>query len=142
MQDVSLLSASKGEKSTQALYNVRNAQKIYVDVTMVLSVTYKHPSNSDASAAIITTTCVPSEVLFQAELSKRDNGSFRYATEKINTPDNNSSLTPPNNSNLPPDDSNLTSNIIKLPPGTIIAEPTSMTLLTKAFMINPFFKNQ
>jgi hypothetical protein len=139
VKETILLSGSKGERSAQAVYNARNAQKIYVDVTMILSVTYKHP-NTPGASAIITTTSTNSDVLFHAELTKLNDGSFRYITEKTNTPDNIPFNTPDTN-NLPPNTSNLPPNIIKLPPDTIIAEP-AITLLLKVFTTNPVIQKQ
>jgi hypothetical protein len=134
MHDVILLSGSNGERSAQALSNARNAQKIYVDITMILSVTYKH-SNSPSASSIITTTLTSSKVLFHAELTKMDDGSFRYTTEKTNTSNNNTPVTP-DISDPPPDDSNFPPNIIKLPPGTFQQVPAAMTLSTKLLAAN------
>ena len=137
MHDAILISASKGERSAQALYSVRSAQKVYVDVTMTLSVTYKHPNNSGASS-IITTTSTNNDVLFHAELTKMADGSFRYAIEKTNTSNNNSFA--PDNSSTPPDDSNMPSNIIKLPSDVFTVEPSAMTLLSKVFATSAVFQ--
>jgi hypothetical protein len=139
MHDVILLSSSNGERSTQALYNIRNAQKIYIDITITLMVTYKHPNNHSASS-IITTTSSNSDILFHAELTKMDDGNFRYITGKVNTTDTLSFHTP-DTSSLPRNDSDLPSNIIKLPPSTIIMEP-AITLLPKVFAMNPVFQKQ
>jgi hypothetical protein len=59
-----------------------------------------------------------------------DDGSFRYTTEKTNTSNNNTPVTP-DISDPPPDDSNFPPNIIKLPPGTFQQVPAAMTLSTK-----------
>ncbi|MDR2720164.1 MAG: hypothetical protein LBC03_05125 [Nitrososphaerota archaeon] len=134
MHDIILLSASNGEKSAQALYNMREAQKIYVDVTMVLYVTYKHPNNYSLSS-IITTTFANDDVLFHVELTKMDDESFRYDTKETDTPHNTYTPFTPNTSSAPPDTSTFPPNIIKLP-DTITWEPAAITLLLKVFTMN------
>jgi hypothetical protein len=67
-----VLSTSNGEKTAQALTNIRNAQTIYVDITRVLQVTYKHPS-SPTTSSIIKATPTSNEVLYHIELSALDN---------------------------------------------------------------------
>jgi hypothetical protein len=65
------LSEANGEKAAQALTDLRNAQTIYVDITRVLQVTYKHPS-SPTTSSIITATPTNNEVLYHIELSALD----------------------------------------------------------------------
>jgi len=93
------ISASNGEKSVQAIDALRSAQTIYVDVTVVLSVTYKHPNNSEGSS-IIATTSANRNVLFHVELTKMDDGSFRYGSNMSDDLENIVAFTV-NNRNLP-----------------------------------------
>ncbi|MDR2720149.1 MAG: hypothetical protein LBC03_05050 [Nitrososphaerota archaeon] len=75
-----ILSASNGEKSAQALTNLRNAQTIYVEITRVLQITYKHPSNPNSSS-IITVIPTSNEILYYLQLSELDNlGRAIYET--------------------------------------------------------------
>ncbi|MCL2358599.1 hypothetical protein [Candidatus Bathycorpusculum sp.] len=67
-----VLSESNGEKTAQALTDLRNAETIYVDVTRILQVTYKHPSNPNTSS-VIATTPTSNDVLCHIELSELDN---------------------------------------------------------------------
>jgi hypothetical protein len=61
------LRAVNGEKTVQAMTNLRNAQTIYVDITRVLQITYKHSSSSH-TASVITTTHTSKEVLYHIEI--------------------------------------------------------------------------
>ena len=70
----SFLSADKGERHVQALINLENAQTIYINITRVMTVTYKHQINSDSSIASTTNTLTHNKVLSHIELSKTDFG--------------------------------------------------------------------
>jgi hypothetical protein len=75
------LSESKGEKTAQALTALRSAQTIYVDVTRVLQVTYKHPSSPNTSS-VIKTAPTSNEILHHIELSGLDDmGRIVYETD-------------------------------------------------------------
>jgi hypothetical protein len=67
-----VLSESNGEKTAQALLDLRSAQTIYVDITRILQVTYKHP-NSPTASSVITATPTINEVLYHITLSELDN---------------------------------------------------------------------
>ena len=71
------LSVFDGEKYAQALVNLENAQTLYIDVTRILSVTYKHQINPSSTVASTTTTLTSKDVLCHIELIKNDNG-FLY----------------------------------------------------------------
>jgi len=68
------LSEENGEKSAQALTNLRNAQTLYVEVTRVMTITYHHQTNIDSSTSSITTILATSDVLSRIELTKTDFG--------------------------------------------------------------------
>ncbi|MDR0471825.1 MAG: hypothetical protein LBH79_08925 [Nitrososphaerota archaeon] len=63
-----VLTESKGEKTAQALTDLRNAQTIYIDITRIMQITYKHPSSSNTSAGIIATPYTSNEVLYHIQL--------------------------------------------------------------------------
>jgi hypothetical protein len=69
------LSEAKGEKSAQALTNLKNAQTLYADVTRAMTITYHHQANTSSTTSSITTTLSNnSEVLGHIELAKTDFG--------------------------------------------------------------------
>ena len=66
-----------GEKATKILSNLENAKTIYVDISHVLSVTYKH-SNNPSDPSKVTTTLADGKLLYRIELSKTEDGRFSY----------------------------------------------------------------
>jgi len=76
----SFLSAEKGEHAVQALINLENAQTIYINVTRMITITYKHQVNSDSSIASTTDTLTHNKVLSHIELSKTD---FGFASGEV-----------------------------------------------------------
>jgi hypothetical protein len=68
------VSAENDERSVQALINIESSQTIYVDVTRVITVTYKLQTNPGSSVASTTTTLASNEVLGHIELVKTDFG--------------------------------------------------------------------
>ncbi|MDR0460024.1 MAG: hypothetical protein LBH62_01085 [Nitrososphaerota archaeon] len=76
-----ILTESKGEKTAQALTALRSAQTIYVDITRIMQITYKHPSNANTSAGIIATP-TSNEVLYHMQLPEPNRlGIFEYETD-------------------------------------------------------------
>jgi len=69
-----------GEKSVQKLAILKSTQTLYVDVTRVMSVTYKHSSNILSQSTI--TALMSSEILYHIELPKVD-GGFRYTSADL-----------------------------------------------------------
>jgi len=67
-----VVSLSKGEKSAQALNDLRNAQTIYVEVTRIMQITYKHPSSTNPSSVISATPITSNKVLCHIQLPKLD----------------------------------------------------------------------
>jgi hypothetical protein len=67
-----------GEKAAQILSNIENAQTIYVDITRILSVTYKHSNNPSKPSIVTTTLADDNELLYHIELSKTDVRRFSY----------------------------------------------------------------
>jgi hypothetical protein len=67
-----VLSLSKGEKSAQSLTDLRNAGTIYMDITRVMQITYKHPSSTNPSSVITATPITSNEVLGHIQLPKLD----------------------------------------------------------------------
>jgi len=74
-----------GEKSTQILSNIKNSQTIYVDITRIMSVIYKHSNNTSAQSTITTT--LTNEKLYHVELSKVNNETFHYEPAERYEPD-------------------------------------------------------
>lgn len=74
-----VLSYTEGEQTAQALTNLRNAQTLYVDITRIMQVTYKHPS-SPISSSVITATPTTNEVLYRIEFPALDDMG-RYMCE-------------------------------------------------------------
>jgi hypothetical protein len=71
---MTFLSAADGEKYAQAIINIENAQILYIDVTRIVSVTYKHQINPDSTVALTTTTLANRDVLCHIALTKTDSG--------------------------------------------------------------------
>ena len=70
---MAVLTLSKGEESAQALNELRNAQTIYVDVTRIMQITYKHPSSTNPLSVITATPINSNKVLCHIQLPKLDN---------------------------------------------------------------------
>jgi hypothetical protein len=68
------------------LADIRNAKTIYVEISRVMSVTYKHSNNSSAQS-IITTTLANDEILYNVEIPKIDNDTFSYEPNDRYEPD-------------------------------------------------------
>jgi hypothetical protein len=69
---MAILSISKGENSAQGLKDLRNAETIYIDITRVMQITYKHPSSANPLSVITTTPITSNEVLCHIQLPKLD----------------------------------------------------------------------
>jgi hypothetical protein len=80
---MAVLSLTKGERSAQALEDLRNAQTIYVDITRVMQITYKHPNSTNESSIITATpTTTIKEVLYHIQLPAPDRlGRVIYKTD-------------------------------------------------------------
>ncbi|MCL2868935.1 MAG: hypothetical protein FWF27_05790 [Candidatus Bathyarchaeota archaeon] len=70
---------ANGEQSLQAQKNIENAQILYIDVTRIMTVIYKHQDNTSdtttsPTSSTITTTMVNNKVICHIELSKNDWG--------------------------------------------------------------------
>ncbi|MCL2358948.1 hypothetical protein [Candidatus Bathycorpusculum sp.] len=77
------LSATGDEKSAQALANLRDAKTIYVEITRVLQITYKHPS-SPLESSVITVTPTSNDILYYIALSELDSlGRAVYETNHV-----------------------------------------------------------
>ncbi|MGE5555897.1 MAG: hypothetical protein ACM3UY_06515 [Methanocella sp.] len=70
-----------GDDSEQAVTLLRNAQKLYIDISRICSVAYQGNSSSTTAT---TTTMASNEVLQHIELTKIDNG-FVWGTYKEGT---------------------------------------------------------
>ena len=68
------LSEVNGERSAQAQKDLEDAKILYIDVTRVMTVTYKHQTDSSSSTSTITTTIMDSKVIGYIELTKTDWG--------------------------------------------------------------------
>ncbi|MCL2475878.1 hypothetical protein [Candidatus Bathycorpusculum sp.] len=78
---IAVLTESKGEKTAQALTDLRSAQTIYVDITRIMQITYKHPSSSNTSAGIKATP-TSNEVLYHMQLPESTRlGIAEYETD-------------------------------------------------------------
>ena len=73
-QGYAFLSEANGERSAQALFNLRNAQTLYIDVTRALIVTYRHQADSNSAVSSLTTTFGSDKVLTHVKLVKTEYG--------------------------------------------------------------------
>jgi hypothetical protein len=67
-----VLSLTKGEKTAQSLNDLRSAETIYVDVTRIMQITYKHPSSTNPLSVITATPITSNKVLCHIQLPKLD----------------------------------------------------------------------
>jgi len=69
---MAVLSISKGENSAQSLHDLRSAKTIYVEVTRVMQITYKHPNSTNPLSVITATPIANKEVLCHIQMPKLD----------------------------------------------------------------------